>query len=63
MYRWRLADDQKDVFQGVLGKLYSNGLVSIIWADNTAHDVCLTQAGRTYFERKKLQWNNKWTMV
>ncbi len=54
----RLSDDPKDVFRGVLGKLYSNGLVSIIWADDIAYDVCLTQAGRTFFEREK-SYNEK----
>lgn len=54
----RLEDDSKDIFRGILEKLYSNGLVSFLLEDDTAYDVQLTQAGRTFFEREK-RYNEK----
>lgn len=54
----KLQDDSRDIFRGIIGTLYSNGLISLFWADDTVYDVSLTQAGRSYFEREK-KYNEK----
>jgi len=54
----KLEDDVKDKFRGIVGILRSNGLITLMWADNNAYNINLTQAGRTYFEREK-KYNDK----
>lgn len=54
----QLENDVKDKFRGIVGKLRSNGLITLMWADDNAYNINLTQAGRTYFEREK-KYNDK----
>lgn len=55
----KIKNDTKDIFRGILGTLKTNGLISGTWASNTIWNVNLTQAGRSYFERKEL-YNKVW---
>lgn len=54
----KIKNDKKDIFKGMIGILRNNGLISGSWALNTIWNVKITQAGRSYFERKKLYNKN-----
>ena len=45
--------NSKDIIRGIIGNLKSNGLLDVLWADNTVYNAILTQPGRTYFEREE----------
>lgn len=54
----KIKNDTKDVFRGIIGTLKTNGLINVLWASNTVWNASITQAGRSYFERKEL-YNKK----
>ena len=54
----KIANDPKEIFRGMIGTLRNNGLISGSWASNTIWNVKITQAGRSYFERKELYNKN-----
>ena len=51
--RDKVTNDKKDIIRGIIGNLKSNGLLTVLWADNTVAEAHLTQQGRTFFEREK----------
>lgn len=51
--REKVDNDKKDIVRGIIGNLKSNGLLTVLWADNTVGEALLTQQGRTFFEREK----------
>lgn len=54
----KIRNDQKNIFRGMIGTLKNNGLINGLWASNTIWNVSVTQAGRSYFERKELYNKN-----
>ena len=51
--RKKVDNDVDDINRGVIGNLKSNGLLKVQWADDTIRNACLTQNGKTFFEREK----------
>ncbi len=49
----KVNEDKNDITRGIIGSLKANGLVNVIWADDTVYNAVLTQPGRTYFEREE----------
>lgn len=49
----KLKKDEKDILRGSIKVLKKNGLLSVMWADDTVSYAELTQEGRTFFEREK----------
>lgn len=56
--RSKVDNDQKDVIRGIIGNLDNNGLIEILWADDTVYNAILTHQGRTFFEREKEYYKN-----
>lgn len=54
----KIKEDQRDIFRGRVGTLKNNGLINVFWASGTVYDAVITQAGRTYFERKEIYNKN-----
>ena len=54
----KIENDKKDIYRGIIGTLKNNGLINVFWASDTVYDAVITQAGRSYFERKELYNKN-----
>lgn len=46
-------DDLDDTNREMIGLLKSNGLLNVLWADDTIYEAKLTYNGKTFFEREK----------
>ena len=52
--RKKIEEDKTDqTVRSIIGTLRHNGLLSVIWADDTVYYAEMTNAGKTYFEREK----------
>ena len=49
----KIENDKKDYIRGTIGNLENNGLIKVLWADETVYNALLIQQGRTFFEREK----------
>lgn len=50
----KVNNEEKNIIRGIIETLDSNGLIRISWASDTVYNAVLTQAGRTYFEKKSI---------
>ncbi|MBQ9019698.1 MAG: hypothetical protein IJ097_05250 [Bacilli bacterium] len=51
--KMKLEKDSDDTIREMIGLLKSNGLINVLWADDTIYEAKLTNNGRTFFEREK----------
>lgn len=49
----KIENDSDDTIREIIGVLRSNGLLNVLWADNTICEAKLTHNGKTFFEREK----------
>ena len=49
----KLENDTEDTIMEIIGILRTNGLLNVLWDDNTICEAKLTHNGKTFFEREK----------
>lgn len=49
----KIENDEDNYYLGIISNLKSNGLISVLFADDKVYHASLTRNGRTYFEREK----------
>lgn len=55
----KVDNDTNDIIRGIIENLKSNGLINVMFADDTICYASLTQQGRTFFERENEFKKNK----
>lgn len=49
----KIENATDDTIREMIGVLKKNGLLTVLWADNTIYEAKLTHSGKTFFEREK----------